>query len=143
VEQPTTALDVNVQRLILQLLLDIKREFASSIVLISHDMAVHAELADRLAIMYAGKVVEIGNAEDLYEDPLHVYTQDLMSAIPTLEERRRLKTVPGNPPNLLAPPSGCRYHPRCSKVMKVCREKEPELRSIGNNRFVACHLYGD
>lgn len=139
-DEPTTALDVVTQRGIMQALADIRDQQGTSVVLISHDLAVHAEVVDRLLVMYAGKVVEIGSVFDLFEDPLHPYSQVLVAAIPSVEERREIKGLAGQPPNLLQPPPGCRFAPRCPKVMPECTHTEPVLREIAAGRWVACLL---
>ncbi|MFB0522673.1 MAG: ABC transporter ATP-binding protein [Candidatus Bathyarchaeia archaeon] len=141
-DEPTTALDVVVQRAVLQVIAEIKEKIGSSIVLITHDMAVHAEVADRMAIMYAGKIVEIGNAYDIFQNPLHPYTKALISSIPTIEERRKLTGLHGRPPNLIDPPSGCGFHPRCAFATERCKRENPVPREIKPGRTVACHLYG-
>ena len=139
-DEPTTALDVNVQRVVLQALAYLREAMGVSVILVTHDMAAQAEIADRLAIMYAGKIVEVGAVDDVFADPLHPYTQGLMSAIPSLAEKRQIKSIPGYPPNLLDPPPGCRFHPRCPVAVGRCREEQPELRSEARGRLVACHL---
>jgi len=142
-DEPTTALDVIVERSILQLLLEIKHTLSISIVLISHNMAVQAEVADRVAVLYAGKIVEMRPVNDLFKDPLHPYSKALISSIPSLSEKRLLKGLPGTPPDLRYPPSGCRFHPRCSYFISgVCDTKDPTLLEVKDG-FVACHLYGD
>ena len=141
-DEPTTALDVVVQRGIIQLLEDVKERLKSSIILITHDMAVHAELVDRLAVMYAGKIVEIGDVKAAFRDPLHPYAKALIEAIPSIKGRKMLKGLPGFPPDLRNPPPGCRFAPRCPYAMDVCRRVEPRLIKI-SDRYVACHLYGE
>jgi peptide/nickel transport system ATP-binding protein len=142
-DEPTTALDVVVERGILQLLLDIKHALNISIVLITHNIAVQAEVADRIAVLYAGKIVEIRSVNDLFKNPLHPYSRALISSIPSITERRVLKGLPGFPPDLRHPPSGCRFHPRCSYAMPgICNIKDPPLLEIKGG-LVACHLYGD
>lgn len=142
-DEPTTALDVVVQRGILQLLSEIREKYGTSIILITHDMAVHAEIVDRLAIMYAGKIVEMGDVKSVFRDPLHPYTQVLIKSIPSVEHKRKLMGIKGLPPDLKNPPSGCRFHPRCPHKFKPCGVYEPPLVEIKPNRYVACHLYGD
>ena len=143
-DEPTTALDVVVQRGILQLLADVREKLGSSIVIITHDIAALAEIVDRLIIMYAGKIVEIGNVLDVFKKPLHPYTHALISATPSIKEKKELKGLPGLPPDLRNPPSGCRFHPRCPYAIRgKCDVEEPKLIEIEPNRFVACHLYGD
>jgi peptide/nickel transport system ATP-binding protein len=141
-DEPTTALDVVVQRGILQLLKDINKKFGTTILLITHDMAVHAQIVDRLAIMYAGKIVEVGPVKDIFEKPLHPYTQLLIASIPRVGEKRRLAGIPGLPPDLRNPPPGCMFHPRCPlRIQGKCERVEPALRQVSNERKVACHLY--
>ena len=142
-DEITTALDVVTQRGILQALTDIRDDFGASIISITHDLAVHAEIADRLLVMYAGKVSEIGGINELFHDPLHPYSEVLVASIPTIEDRRELKGLIGRPPNLMNPPSGCRFHPRCPKVMDICSKEEPVMKEQETGRFVACHLYGN
>ena len=142
-DEITTALDVVTQRGILQALTDIRDEFDASIISITHDLAVHAEIADRLLVMYAGKVAEIGGIIELFNDPLHPYSEVLVASIPSIEDRRELKGLVGRPPNLMEPPSGCRFHPRCPKVMDICSKTEPAMIPHGEGRFVACHLHGE
>jgi len=141
-DEPTTALDVVVQRGILQLLRDIRSKLKASVIMITHDMAAQAQIVDRLAIMYAGKIVEIGDANDLFNDPLHPYSRALISAIPSISEKKKLKGVPGFPPDLRSPPPGCRFYPRCPhRIPGKCNVDEPRLIEVKNDRLVACHLY--
>ena len=141
-DEPTTALDVVVQRGILQLLRDIRSKLKASVIMITHDMAAQAQIVDRLAIMYAGKIVEIGDANDLFNDPLHPYSRALISAIPSISEKKKLKGVPGFPPDLRSPPPGCRFYPRCPhRIPGKCNVDEPRLIEVKNGRLVACHLY--
>jgi len=141
-DEPTTALDVVVQRGILQLLRDIRSKLKASVIMITHDMAAQAQIVDRLAIMYAGKIVEIGDANDLFSDPLHPYSRALISAIPSISEKKKLKGVPGFPPDLRSPPPGCRFYPRCPhRIPGKCNVDEPRLIEVKNDRLVACHLY--
>jgi peptide/nickel transport system ATP-binding protein len=141
-DEPTTALDVTIQRVILQTLKQVKEQLETTIVVVTHDMPVHAQLADRLVIMYAGKVMEIGTTVDLFDDPLHPYSQGLIATIPSIaRERKRMQGIPGAAPSPLEWPPGCRFHPRCDRAMEVCRQEEPELREVKPGRFVACYLY--
>jgi len=140
-DEPTTALDVVTQRGILVALGDIKARLGAAIVLISHDLAVHAEIVDRLMIMYAGKVAEVGTVLDVFEDPLHPYSKVLVAAIPSIEERREISGLAGQPPNLLTPPKGCRFQPRCPRATSRCADYDPPLREVKPGRFVACVLY--
>lgn len=138
-DEPTTALDVTIQAQILNLLKSLQEKYGMSVILITHDMGVVAQVADRVAVMYAGSVVEIGNVEDVLRNPLHPYTKGLLRAIPTVRKKlERLESIPGSVPNLLDPPSGCRFHPRCSLVKDVCRKVKPKLKDV-DGRLVACH----
>jgi len=141
-DEPTTALDVIIQAQILNLLKELQWKEKMSMILITHDLSIIAELADKVAIMYAGKIVEYGDSPSIYYDPLHPYTQKLLKSIPRLKEDvKKLEFIPGVPPNLINPPSGCRFHPRCPFAMEICKKVEPELVEIKPNHFVACHLY--
>lgn len=143
-DEPTTALDVVVQKGILQLLEDIKRNLKSSLIIITHDMAAQSEIADRLAVMYAGKIAEVGGINAIFKNPLHPYTQGLEAAVPSIAEKKKLKGLSGLPPDLRNPPTGCRFHPRCAHcVPGKCDVDEPELTEVKKDRFTACHLYGD
>jgi peptide/nickel transport system ATP-binding protein len=141
-DEPTTALDVTVQAQILDLMNKLKEEYNTTVILITHNMGVVAEMADRVAVMYAGKIVEIGSVDQIFKNPLHPYTQGLLRAVPNpMAKIERLETIPGTVPNLIEPPSGCRFHPRCPRVMGICKEKVPELKEMEPGHFVACHLY--
>jgi len=140
-DEPTTALDVVTQRGIIQMLKDINKDFGTTLLLVTHDMAIHAEITDRIAIMYAGKILEIGLTNKVFSEPLHPYTRLLISSIPRLGSKQRLVGISGFPPDLRDPPPGCRFHPRCPFVMDICRKIEPSLLKFDLERFVACHLY--
>ncbi|MEM1582906.1 MAG: ABC transporter ATP-binding protein [Candidatus Bathyarchaeia archaeon] len=140
-DEPTTALDVVVQRGILQLLRMLKENYRMTVIMVSHDMAAHAQVADRIAIMYAGKIVEVGSISQVFEDPLHPYTKGLISAIPAIG-KKYVKGIPGLAPSPLNWPSGCRFHPRCQHAIELCVKVEPPMREVERERFVACHLYG-
>jgi oligopeptide/dipeptide ABC transporter ATP-binding protein len=140
-DEPTTALDVTIQAQILELLLSLQEEMRMAVILITHDLGVIAEVADRVLVMYAGRVVEEGSATDLFEEPLHPYTQGLLGSLPTLEggkRLRRLQAIPGLVPNLLALPTGCKFAPRCPKVIDACWPTEPELREVRPGRWARC-----
>jgi peptide/nickel transport system ATP-binding protein len=148
-DEPTTALDVNVQRMIIQTLADLRDQMGMTVVIVTHDMAVHAELTDRVAVMYAG-VVEVGDVRQIFKAPRHPYTQGLIHSIPKVGgPRERLGGIAGHAPSPLAWPTGCRFHPRCPKVMGICSVKTPRLQppdgpsdaADGANPLVACHLY--
>ncbi|WP_087036955.1 ABC transporter ATP-binding protein [Thermococcus litoralis] len=140
-DEPTTALDVVVQAQIINLMKKLKKELGLSMIFITHDLSILAEISDRVAIMYAGKIVEIGDSEKIYYEPAHPYTQKLLAAIPRLhEDVERLEFIPGQPPNLIHPPSGCRFHPRCPYAMQQCKEQIPELKEIEKDHYAACWL---
>lgn len=139
-DEPVTGLDVIVQRQLLNLINDLRQKIRVSIIFITHDLSVVTETCDRVAVMYAGKIVEKADMVKLYQKPKHPYTQALISSYPSIiGEKKVLKAIPGAPPNLLTPPEGCRFHPRCSHAMDICRKEEPLLKTI-NDHSVACHL---
>jgi peptide/nickel transport system ATP-binding protein len=140
-DEPTSALDVVVQRQIMQTLSNVQRRLGASILLVGHDMGLMAKFVDRVGVMYGGKLVEIGEVRDIFTDPKHPYTQLLISSLPSLEQKGRLRGIPGAPPSLLAPPSGCVFHPRCPHVMPMCTRDVPRVRHAAPGRPVACHLY--
>lgn len=141
-DEPTTALDVVVQREILAKISDLREQFGFSILFITHDMSLLVEIADRIAIMYAGEIVEMAPSRELFDSPLHPYTQGLMASFPALTgPRRELQGIPGSPPDLISPPSGCRFHPRCPKRMDICDKVHPKLVEYTPGHLVACHLY--
>jgi len=140
-DEPTTALDVVVQAQIMNLLKRLKKEYGMSMILISHDLALIAEIADKVAIMYAGKIVEIGTAEQIYNSPKHPYTQGLIRSVPRLRGAKRLEWIPGQPPDLRNPPPGCRFAPRCPYAMDRCRREEPPMVEVEPGHWVACWLY--
>ncbi|MFZ8823344.1 MAG: ABC transporter ATP-binding protein [Desulfurococcales archaeon] len=141
-DEPTTALDVVSQRGVMNILRDLKDQRGTSIILITHDMAVQAELSDRMAIMYAGKIVEVGPTEEIYNEPLHPYTRLLIESIPSLGDEKPRKSIEGIPPDLVNPPKGCRFHPRCPfYIPGKCDTQEPMLIQISGGRGVACLLY--
>jgi len=140
-DEPTTALDVVVQAQILNLLKELKNKFKMSLILITHDLSVIAEIADKVAIMYAGKVVEWGTSEQIFENPQHPYTRGLISSVPRLRGKKSLFWIPGQPPDLINPPPGCRFHPRCPYVMERCRREEPPMIEVEPKHYVTCWLY--
>lgn len=142
-DEPTTALDVTIQAQILDLMLNLKNKLNTSILLITHDLGVVAEAADKVVVMYCGKIVEKSNVQDIFEKPLHPYTEGLLRSIPKIEDKEeKLFMIPGMVPNPLKMPKGCAFSTRCSKCMDICREKEPELIET-EGRFVSCFLYQD
>ncbi len=142
-DEPGTALDVIVQAQVLKLMRELRERLGLSMVLISHDLSIIAETCQKVAIMYAGRIAEFGDAEAVYNEPLHPYTQGLIKAFPSIKGSRiRLSSIPGQPPDLLNPPSGCRFNPRCPFVMDVCHKVDPQLERVGSgDHLVACHLY--
>jgi peptide/nickel transport system ATP-binding protein len=139
-DEPTTALDVVVQRGVIQLLKEVQQTKGSTLVLITHDMGVHANLADRIAVLYAGKVVEEADTRTILKYPRHPYTQYLIKSLPGLDERAERVSIPGRPPALDNPPNGCRFHPRCPLAVDKCRTIDPEMISINPTHRVACHV---
>ncbi len=144
-DEATTSLDVIVEAKLVDQLKEIRDEFGISIILITHNIALVAQIADRVAVMYAGHIVEISPVNDLFDDPKHPYTRGLLQSVPTtiLDEREVLYKMPGEPPNLSNPPTGCRFHPRCPDVMPICSEVIPDLQESTGGRFVQCWLYQD
>jgi peptide/nickel transport system ATP-binding protein len=142
-DEPGTALDVIVQAQVLKLLEELKEKLNMSLILISHDLSLIAEICEKTAIMYAGNIVEIGDSVSIFKNPQHPYTVGLISSFPNIKsEKIKMTSIPGSPPDLLDPPQGCRFHPRCKYAMEICRKTHPELMVIDKNHMVACHLYG-
>jgi oligopeptide/dipeptide ABC transporter ATP-binding protein len=143
-DEPTTALDVTVQGQVLMILDDLVRRIGVSVLFISHDLGVIAQLCDRVSVMYAGKIVETASVRDLFAAPYHPYTEGLLQAIPSVDkDRDSLLVIPGVVPRLINPPGGCRFHPRCTKRFDPCDNIVPELVEVGPGHEVACHLYGE
>ena len=141
-DEPTTALDVTIQAQIMDLLAEIKEETNTAIILITHDLGVVAGMADRVAVMYAGKVVETGAVEDIFYRNAHPYTQALLKSLPTVDadKKDRLVSIPGPPPDLLAPPKGCAFGARCKHCMKICQEEQPPEFTLGEGHVASCWL---
>jgi peptide/nickel transport system ATP-binding protein len=141
-DEPGTALDVIVAAQVLKLLKELKEKLNLAMILITHDLSIIAEVCEKTAIMYAGKVVEYGDVVSIFKEPLHPYTQGLIEAFPNIKDAQRIKmrSIPGSPPDLLHPPTGCRFHPRCQYAMDICKKEEPELVSVGKLHSVSCHL---
>jgi len=143
-DEPTTALDVTIQAQIIDLMNKLKEEAGASILFITHDLGVIAEMAQNVVVMYAGKVMEEADVDTLFAEPKHPYTIGLMSSIPVLgreEKRRRLSTIPGVVPSLFNLSEGCLFHERCSEVREECRRIEPSIINLGNGHRVRCHNY--
>jgi oligopeptide transport system ATP-binding protein len=141
-DEPTSALDVSVQAQIINLFEELKQSLGLTYLFISHDLNVVQHISDRIGVMYLGKMVEVGDAQDVFEEPLHPYTQALFGAIPmpVVDNKRELKILEGNVPSPVNPPSGCRFHTRCPIAQKKCQESEPALRQVRSGRSVACHF---
>jgi len=142
-DEPSTALDVVVQRGVIQLLKKIQKEQKNTLVLVTHDMAVHANIADRVAIMYAGKIIEEAKTTDIFKNSLHPYTKYLIGSLPRIGDKSYRVSAPGAPPPLGNPPGGCRFHPRCPHVHEVCKEEAPLLVDVGGGHKVACFCLSD
>jgi len=140
-DEPGTALDVIVQAQVLRLMRELKNRLNLSLIMISHDLSMIAEVCEKIAIMYAGYLVEYGDIVNIYKEPLHPYTQDLIKSFPSIKApKQKMTSIPGTPPDLLNPPPGCRFHPRCKYAMNICKKKVPEMKKVARNHFVACHL---
>ncbi|RLG71819.1 MAG: ABC transporter ATP-binding protein [Thermoprotei archaeon] len=140
-DEPTTALDVIVQDRIMDLLVSLKEELKTSIILITHDISLAAERADKIAVMYAGHLYEYAPSDEIVSKPLHPYTQGLIQSIPDVFVKKEIKEIKGNPPDLANPPSGCRFHPRCPYAIEKCAREEPPVVNVGKGRYVKCWLY--
>ncbi|MFE9658613.1 MULTISPECIES: ABC transporter ATP-binding protein [unclassified Streptomyces] len=141
-DEPTTALDVTVQAQVMELLADLQREFNMGLILITHDLGVVADVADKIAVMYAGRIVETAPVHDIYKAPAHPYTKGLLESIPRLDQKgRELFAIKGLPPNLAHIPSGCAFHPRCPMAQDVCRTDVPPLAEVSDERRSACHFW--
>ncbi|WP_445395772.1 ABC transporter ATP-binding protein [Streptomyces sp. LE64] len=141
-DEPTTALDVTVQAQVMDLLAELQREYTMGLILITHDLGVVADVADKIAVMYAGRIVETAPVHDIYKAPAHPYTKGLLESIPRLDQKgRELFAIKGLPPNLTRIPSGCAFHPRCPMAQDVCRTDEPPLAEVSAERRSACHFW--
>jgi oligopeptide/dipeptide ABC transporter ATP-binding protein len=147
-DEPTTALDVTIQAQILDLMLDLRNQMSTSVILITHDLGLIAEMADRVAVMYAGQIIEQTNVTTLFQQPLHPYTQGLIASVPVLGKvKDELAVIPGSVPNLIDMPQGCRFSPRCmarvENHLEICKEVEPDLINVDKDHTVRCWLYQD
>ena len=138
-DEPTTALDVVVQRGILMMLMRLQKQLKNTLVLVSHDMGVHYQITNRMGIMYSGSFVELGKTEDIFNDPIHPYTKMLISALPKVGDKSQKVGIPGRPPALTNPPPGCRFAPRCPQAKERCAQCAPAFREVRPGRFTACH----
>jgi len=142
-DEPTTALDVVVQRGVIQLMEDIRQRTGNTMVVVTHDMGVHANLTDRVAVLYAGQLMEEADTATLFAEPRHPYTQHLIRSLPKIDDKTDRISIPGRPPALDNPPSGCRFHPRCPHVMEICKAETPALTQVGPQHRVACFLVSE
>ena len=140
-DEPTTNLDVTIQAQVLDLLKDLQRELGMTLILITHDMGIVAEMTKRVVVLYAGRVAEIASTKETFATPKHPYTSALLKAVPRVDRKKELVPIGGNIPNLITPPSGCRFHPRCKFMQEICVSKEPPLEEIGGGREVSCHRW--
>ncbi len=142
-DEPTSALDVSTQKQVLGMMVDLKRkDIIKSVIFITHDIAILRQIADRTAIMYAGKIIESGTTDNIIDNPLHPYTRGLIRAVITPEaevKKRGISHIPGRPPDLLNPPAGCRFHPRCDRSIAICKQLEPDLIENEKGHLLACH----
>jgi peptide/nickel transport system ATP-binding protein len=140
-DEPTTALDVIVEKEILEQIQDLQQQLGFSVLFITHDLARMLQFSDRVAVFYAARLAEVAPAEDMRRAPRHPYTQRLLRAVPSVRgARSKSESIPGAPPSLLAPPTGCRFHPRCDRAVEICSKRAPALRQLGPDHVAACHL---
>jgi peptide/nickel transport system ATP-binding protein len=142
-DEPTSALDVVTQRQVMETIDRVKKEIGAAIILIGHDMGLMAQFVDKVAVLYAGRLMEVSSVRDMFTNPKHPYAIALINSLPSLKNKGKFQGIPGLAPSILRLPSGCPFHPRCSKAMKVCANEIPPLRELEDGRTVACHLYSD
>ncbi len=140
-DEPTTNLDVTIQAQVLDLLRSLERDLGMTLILITHDMGIVAEMTKKVVVLYAGRVAEVADTHSVYYSPKHPYTAALLASVPRVDKRRTLVPIPGNIPNLITPPTGCRFHPRCSFMVEKCKSVVPELEPCGEGRLVSCHRW--
>ena len=140
-DEPTTSLDVTIQAQVLEMLKQLQVEFEMSMVMITHDMGIVADLTERVTVAYAGKVMEAASTRDVFTNPKHPYTEALLKAVPSIKRTRTLEVIPGNIPNLIEPPNGCVFHPRCKYGKEICSREIPTLEKVEDGHYVACHLW--
>jgi peptide/nickel transport system ATP-binding protein len=140
-DEPTSALDVVTQRQVMETIDNVQRQLNAAVILIGHDMGLMAQFVDKVAVMYAGRLVEVSLVRDMFERPLHPYARALISSVPSLENKGVFQGIPGLAPSLLRLPGGCAFHPRCGRVMEICRAMRPEVVRRSDGRIVTCHLY--
>ncbi|WP_374623834.1 ABC transporter ATP-binding protein [Devosia sp.] len=142
-DEPTSALDVVTQRQVMETIDRVQDEINAAVILIGHDMGLMAQFVDRVAVMYAGRLVEVSTVREMFTEPKHPYAQALISSLPNLENKGVFQGIPGLAPSLLRLPSGCAFHPRCGKMMDMCRTARPDTRMLSSGRTITCHLYND
>ncbi len=140
-DEPTSALDVVTQRQVMETIDRVQKQIGAAVILIGHDMGLMAQFVDKVAVMYAGRLAEVSTVHAMFTDPAHPYAQALISSLPSLDNKGVFQGIPGLAPSLLRLPSGCAFHPRCSRAMEICKTKRPELQTLSDGRQVACHLY--
>jgi len=140
-DEPTTNLDVTIQAQVLELLKQLQKELNMTMVMITHDMGIIADLTERVTVLYAGKVMEIADTPTLFRSPKHPYTEALLKAVPSVRQTRALEVIPGNIPNLIEPPTGCVFHPRCKYAKDICMKQDPPLEKVTEGHFAACHFW--
>jgi len=142
-DEPTTNLDVTIQAQVLELLKSLERDLGMTLILITHDMGIVAEMTKRVVVLYAGRVAEVADTSSIYNNPKHPYTAALLQSVPRIDRKKNLVPIPGNIPNLITPPTGCRFHPRCAYVVDKCAGEQPPLEPCGSGRLVACYRWKD
>jgi peptide/nickel transport system ATP-binding protein len=140
-DEPTTNLDVTIQAQVLELLKALQKDFGMAMVMITHDMGIIADMTERVTVLYAGHVMEAADTRSIFSDPKHPYTEALLKAVPSVAQTRALEVIPGNIPNLIDPPSGCVFHPRCKYAKEICMKELPKLEKAGEGHYVACHRW--
>lgn len=140
-DEPTTNLDVTIQAQVLDLLKQLQKELGMTMVMITHDMGIIADMTERVTVLYAGKVMEVADTKAVFTDPRHPYTEALLKAVPSVAQTRTLEVIPGNIPNLIEPPEGCVFHPRCKYAKEICMKEVPKLEKAGESHYVACHRW--
>jgi len=140
-DEPTTNLDVTIQAQVLDLLKQLQKELGMTMVMITHDMGIIADMTERVTVLYAGKVMEVADTKSVFTDPKHPYTEALLKAVPSVAQTRTLEVIPGNIPNLIEPPTGCVFHPRCKYAKEICMKEVPKLEKAAEGHYVACHRW--
>ena len=140
-DEPTTNLDVTIQAQVLELLQQLQKELGMAMVMITHDMGIIADMTERVTVLYAGKVMEVADTKSIFTDPKHPYTEALLKAVPSVAQTRTLEVIPGNIPNLIEPPTGCVFHPRCKYAKEICMKEVPMLEKTREGHYVACHRW--